>query len=191
MPKNNHEALIARNNSVDAGIDRYVTTNVTIGGVTYTPAQLKAVFQAHTTALQTSDGAHEAWQSEVLAATAAGKTPAAVYGSLRSYLVGLYGKTAVTTLAASGMTAPKTTTPTVAVKAAAAVKRSATRTARHTMGSNEKKKVTGNVAAIVVTPVTTTTTVSPTPVASAPTTTPAASPTTPTAPAGGAARATS
>ena len=178
MPPNNHEAIITRNNSVNAGIDRYITTNVTIGGTTYTPAQLKAVFQAQTTALQASISSHKAWQSDVLAANAAGKAVAGVYSSLRSYLIGLYGKTAVTTLAAFGMTPPKTTTPTVAVKAAAAVKRTATRSARHTMGSTEKKKVSGNVAGIVVTPVTTTTVATPT----VPTPTPSPAPA-PTAPA--------
>jgi hypothetical protein len=48
-------------------------------------------------------------------------------------------------LADFGMSAPKTTVPTVATKAAAAVKRSATRTARHTMGAVQTKEVTGGV----------------------------------------------
>ena len=150
----NQESFISRNNNVVAGIDKRITGNVTVGGVAYTPAQLKAVFQAQTTAFQTSEASHTQWQSDVLAAKAASKTADAAYISLRSYLVGQYGKTAVAVLADFGMSTPKTTAPTAVTKAAAVVKRTATRKARNTMGSVQKKGVKGDVTGIVVTPVT-------------------------------------
>jgi hypothetical protein len=148
------QSFISRNASVIAGIDKRITGNVTIGGVAYTPAQLKAVFQGQTTALQTSEAAHKQWQSDVLAAKAASKAADAAYSSLHSYLVGQYGKTAVADLADFGMSAPKTAAPKVVTKAAAAVKRTATRKARHTVGAVQKKAVKGDVTGVVLTPVT-------------------------------------
>ena|ERR1700677_1401288 len=53
-----------------------------------------------------------------------------------------------------GMQIPKVTGPqTVEAKALAKAKRAATRAARHTMGSVQKKAITGNVVAVTVTPV--------------------------------------
>jgi hypothetical protein len=164
MNNRNQPSIIVRNNNVNAGIDKRITANVTVGGTLYTPAQLKAAFQGQTTALQTSEASRKQWESDVVAAKAVSKTVDALYVSLRSYLVGQYGKTAVTVLADFGMSAPKTTVPTVAIKAAAAVKRTATRKARHTMGTVQKKEVTGGVTGVVITPVTS----APAPTATAP-----------------------
>jgi hypothetical protein len=93
------------------------------------------------------------------------------------------------------MTAPKAPgAKTVDAKAAATAKRSATRTVRHTMGSAQKKAITGNVVGIHVTPVmagptvttppaqpTTSAPVAPSPVTSTPTA-PAAGATSPVTP---------
>ena len=154
MSKNSQQSIIVRNNNVTAGIDKNITGNVTVGGVAYTPAQLKAAFQAQTTALQTSEAARKQWENDVVAAKAVNKTVNALYASFHSYLVGQYGKTAVAVLADFGMSTPKTTAPTAVTKAAAVVKRTATRKARNTMGSVQKKGVKGDVTGIVVTPVT-------------------------------------
>ena len=56
-------------------------------------------------------------------------------------------------LAVFGLAPRKTTTPTVQVLAAAAAKREATRKARNTMGSKQRKAVKGAVTGVVVTPV--------------------------------------
>ena len=154
MSNRTQQSIIVRNNNVTAGIDKHITGNVTVGGVVYTPAQLKAAFQGQTTALQTSEAARKQWENDVVAGKAVSKTVNALYASFQSYLVGQYGKTAVAVLADFGISAPKTTVPTVATKAVAAVKRTATRTARHTMGAVQKKGVKGDVTGVVVTPVT-------------------------------------
>jgi len=53
-----------------------------------------------------------------------------------------------------GMEIPKVTGPqTLEAKALAKAKRAATRAARHTMGSVQKKAITGNVVAVTMTPV--------------------------------------
>jgi len=58
-------------------------------------------------------------------------------------------------LADFGIQPPKVRVPlTVEAKAAAAAKRAATRAARHTMGSQQKKAVKGDVTGIVMTPIT-------------------------------------
>jgi hypothetical protein len=46
-------ARLARNTGVMAGIDKRITGSVTIDGVTYTPASLKAVFSDESTAITT------------------------------------------------------------------------------------------------------------------------------------------
>jgi hypothetical protein len=158
MSSKSHQALIARNGSIAAGIRQYVTTSVTIGGTLYSPSALQAVFDGHTTALKTADASYKKWLNDVVDANAAEATTNRVYVDLKRYLLGQYGAEAHAILNAFGIEAPKSTMPTVAVKAAATVKRKATRAARHTMGKNQKKAVTGNVTGIVVTPITAETT---------------------------------
>ena len=140
MVTRTQESIIVRNNNVNAGIDKHITANVTVGGAVYTPAELKAAFQGQTIVVQAGEESRKQWEGNVVAAKAVGTTVNALYASLHSYLVGLYGKTAVAVLADFGMSAPKVAVPTVATKAAAAVKRTATRKARHTMGTVQKKR---------------------------------------------------
>jgi hypothetical protein len=94
---------------------------------------------------------------------------------LRSALIAQYGKNANAILGDFGMNVPKTSgAKTVEAKATAAAKRTATRAARHTMGSEQKKNVTGNVVGITLTPV----------VAATPTPAPTVTPTPATPPSG-------
>jgi hypothetical protein len=154
MSANSQPSIIARNTSVSAGIDKHITTTVTVAGAQYTAAQLKAIFQAQSTAFVTASASHKQWLADVAASKAASKTANALYVALHSYLVGLYGKAALTVLNDFGMSAPKSTPATSATKAAAAIKSKATRAARHTMGAVQKKAVTGDVTGVVVTPIT-------------------------------------
>jgi hypothetical protein len=71
----------------------------------------------------------------------------------KAYLRVAFG-TSPDVLADFGLAPKARSTPTAATKAAAVVKRSATRAARHTMGSVQKKAVKGDVTGVVVTPVT-------------------------------------
>jgi hypothetical protein len=71
----------------------------------------------------------------------------------KAYLRVAFG-TSPDVLADFGLAPKARSTPTTATKAAAVVKRSATRAARHTMGGVQKKAVKGDVTGIVVTPVT-------------------------------------
>ena len=50
-----HVTLKNRDTSVMKGIDKHITTSFTIAGTTYTPAELKALFQSEITAIEASD----------------------------------------------------------------------------------------------------------------------------------------
>jgi hypothetical protein len=140
----NRSTIKNRNLSVAAGIDKHVPSPITVGGVVFAPADLKAVFTGHTAALDAADALHKQWTDQLVVADAAGEKAHATYQSLRSYLVGQYGNDANAVLHDFGMNTPKTKGPkTVQTKAAAAEKRAATRAARHTMGKNQKKGITG------------------------------------------------
>jgi hypothetical protein len=151
VSRKNKVSIKARNTSVEAGIDKYVTGNLTLGGVTYTPATLKAVFTDQSTALDRSDALHQQWIDQVQATNSAGAKADAVYELLRSYVISQYGKQANTVLGAFGMPVPKTPgARTPAAKVAAAEKAKATRKIRNTMGSVQKKAHKGTIEVPVV-----------------------------------------
>lgn len=144
----NRAALKARNINLSAGIDKHVPAATVIGGVTYDPPALKAVFAAQTAALDAADGLHKQWTDQLQVADAAGAKANKVYLLLRSYLIGQHGDDANAILNDFGINVPKPKGPkTVEKKAEAAAKRLATRAARHTMGKVQKKAVTGVTAA--------------------------------------------
>ena len=152
--KTNSTTLKARDTSVMAGIDRHITASITINGTAYTPAALKAVFQSQITAIEANQALHKQLSDGVASAKALAKTVDNMFHLLRSALIAQYGKNANAVLNDFGMIVPKTAGPrTVDAKATAKAKRTATRTARHTMGVVQKKAVTGNVVGITVTPV--------------------------------------
>jgi hypothetical protein len=140
-----------------AGIDKHITGNVTIGGVSYTPATLKKVFLDENTAIDSAESLQKQWQDQVLATKAAKAQANAAYHSLRTFLIGQYGSKANTVLNDFGMTVPKRGTTTVAKKAAAAEKRAATRAVRNTKGPVQKKAQKG----VIEVPVQATTTIVP------------------------------
>jgi hypothetical protein len=158
VANNNRPSTVARNTSVMAGIDKHITGNVTIGGVSYTPATLKQVFSDENTAIAATDALHKELKDQVQANKQTRVNANLVYALLRSYLIGQYGKQANAVLGDFGMTAPKSTgAKTLKSKTAGATKRTATRQVRNTMGSVQKKKVKG----VVEVPVKAVTTITP------------------------------
>jgi hypothetical protein len=155
-----------------AGTAKVLTsaTSVTFLGSSFTPAQITSKLQSIVTLRSDVDTAKAATKAKL--AAEASQLPA-LHGFMtayESYLRGVYGSQP-DVLAEFGLQPKKVRTPaTVASKAAAVAKRTATRAARHTMGSVQKKAVKGDVTGVVVVPVTS---------ASAPT---VATPSNPTAP---------
>ena len=155
-----------------AGTAKYLTstTSVMLEGSLSTPAQITSKLQSIVTLRSDVVTAKAATKGKV--AAEASQLPAlrGFMTAFESYLRGAYGSQP-DVLADFGLQPRKVSTPaTAATKAAAVVKRTATRAARHTMGSVQKKAVKGDVTGVVVVPVTS---------ASAPT---VATPSNPTAP---------
>ena len=149
-----HGTLKNRDTSVMKGIDKHLTTNFTIAGTTYTPAELKALFQSEITAIEASDALRKSLTDSVQNVKTVGATVKEAYLLLRGGLITLYGRKANAVLNDFGMQIPKASGPqTVEAKALAKAKSAATRVARHTLGSAQKKAVTGNVVGITTTPV--------------------------------------
>ncbi len=161
MANTNKPTVKTRNTGVMAGIDKDITAPIKLGGTTYTPAELKAVFQAHNTAIDAASALHKQWSDSVQTMDAAAAKADSLFHLLRGALIAQYGPNANAALEAFGMTAPKPRgVKTVKTKAAAVDKTIATRAARHTMGPQQKKLVKGAPAASpspAVTPTTTST----------------------------------
>ncbi len=148
MATPNRSSLKTRNAGVAAGIDLHIVAPIMIGGEVFTPLQLKAVFAAHSAALDAADALRKQWTDQLVVAATAGARTSATHRYLRSYIVGVFGDGAHTILNDFGMNAPKPRGPqTVKMKAEAVDKRAATRVARHTMGKKQKKAVIGATAA--------------------------------------------
>lgn len=172
----NRPSVLTLFTSVQAGIDKHITGNVTLGSVAYTTATLKAVFALAITAITAAEALHQQWTDAVASAHTAEATANALLELLRNYVISQFGKTANAVLGDFGMTAPKAPGPkTVAAKATAAAKAAATRKVRGTKGSQQKKQLKGTVEV----PVTAVTTITPAAAASATTTTTPAATTAP------------
>jgi hypothetical protein len=157
--------------SVQAGIDKHLAAGVTLGGVTYTAAGLKAVFALAITTMTAAEALHTQWTDAVATAHSAEANANAAYELLRNYVISQFGKTANAVLGDYGMSVPQPPGPkTAAAKAVGAAKSAATRKIR---GST--KQLTGTMEV----PVTAVTTVSPVSPASATTSTTTAASTAP------------
>jgi hypothetical protein len=181
--KNNGKGqVVAFAKQLIAGADKHLakTTQVAFAGGSFTPDQITSKLQAIVDLRTGVEAAKATTKAKIAVETA--DTPAlrTFMRAFVSYVKVAYG-TSPDVLADFGLN-PKARAPlTVEAKAAAAAKRTATRAARHTMGTKQKKAIKGAVTGIVVTPITAS---SPTVTAPSSPTAPATStgPTAPTAP---------
>jgi hypothetical protein len=118
--------------------------------VTYTPASLEALFQSWLAAAAAVAPAKAQWQAAVLAEHALRKTVQAVWTALEAYARNQYAATPAT-LTDFGYTPKKIGEKDPATLVAAAKKSLATRATRHTLGSVQKKDITGATSAPEVT----------------------------------------
>ena len=141
-PKN---ILIIQVTALIAGINKNYAagTKVTIAGVQYTAAQLTSALQALVTLLTDVTTAEAVYKAKLAAETAQAPPILALVQATKAYVRATVGNQP-DVLVDYGMLPRKPRTPlTVAEKAAAVVKRNATREARHTMGKKQKKAITG------------------------------------------------
>jgi hypothetical protein len=138
-----------------AGTSKHLAnvTQVMVAGGSFTPTQVTERLQALVN-LRTDVDAAKASTKAKLAAEKTDMAPLRTFmGAFVTFVKAAYG-TSPDVLADFGLH-PKARTPqTVEAKTAAAAKRKATRAARQTMGSKQKKRVKGAVVGITVTPVT-------------------------------------
>ena len=128
-----------------AGINKSSTpaAKATIAGVQYTSAQLTTALQVVVTLFTDVDAAEAAYKAALAAETAQAPPILALVQATKAYVRATVGNQQ-DVLVDYGMVPRKIPAPlTVAEKAAAVVKRDATRKARNTMGSKQKKAVTG------------------------------------------------
>jgi hypothetical protein len=114
------------------GVDAHLanTGTLTINGEQFTPATLKAVFQADIDAMGETDATRTALKAKVQVAKAARTRAALVRKALRAFLIGQFGPGAVQLLEDFGFPVPKAPGPKTAKQKAAATAKSAATKAR-------------------------------------------------------------
>jgi hypothetical protein len=124
-----------------------------VGGVTSTVAGVTGLMQAFVDNRDAVEVSKAATKAKIETERVQSPAQLAVIRAFETVVRGTFGNSA-DVLADFGLAPPKARTPmTAEEKAVAAAKRKATRTARHTMGKNQKKSVQGSVTAkLVVTP---------------------------------------
>jgi hypothetical protein len=128
-------------------------TSLTFGGTTLKTADLIGILQARIDARNTAVSTRATWQTNVKADHDEREKTAAIVAGLRQALH-VWFSGSIDALADFGLKPRKVRVTTPEQKQAAAAKAKATRAARHTMGSQQKKAVKGDVTGIAVTPIT-------------------------------------
>ncbi|HEY5239948.1 MAG TPA: hypothetical protein VIJ22_00720 [Polyangiaceae bacterium] len=146
-------------------------TIITLNAVDYTPASLMALFQSFIDLADATVTARASWLLAVQKEAALLTRIMGVLSALKAYVTLKFGPGAVDTQADFGFSPRKVVVMTAAEKTASAAKAKATRAARHTMGSDQKKAVTGASVAEPISPATTTTNPAPAVTPQAPATT--------------------
>jgi hypothetical protein len=171
--KKNKSATVARMQSMIQGLQKHnANAEFTLQSKTFTTGALVTLFQGLVDAITKVNAAEAATTVAVAAAGEQQAQTEHVYTSLKQNLQGTHGPDAQT-LGDYGLAPRKTPAPlTAAEKAAAAVKRDATRKARGTKGTKQRAAIKGDVTGVIVTPITATPATTPTqPAAASPATT--------------------
>ena len=152
--KTNRTSNTARDAQVIAGIEKHLknVSNLPSAGSTVAPADLVKLLQSGIEAANATSTARAHWHATVAAERALNTKLSLAVRGLRQYVIHAFGS-ASPVLADFGFLPDKRATRTPEQKAAAAMKAKATRQARHTMGSVQKKAVKGDVTAVVMTPI--------------------------------------
>jgi hypothetical protein len=138
-----------------AGTSKHLANvgQLTFASASYTAAEVTAQLQALVQLRADVDAAEAATKAKRAAMHADMPARRAFLEAFVAYVKATFSKSP-DVLADFGLTPKKApTTPTVDAKAAAAAKRAATRAARNTMGSKQRKAVKGDVTAVVITPI--------------------------------------
>jgi hypothetical protein len=137
-----------------AGMDAQFakTSTLSFASSTFTQPKVVAQLQLLVSLRADVDEARAALAAKLAAERAQLAALKAFMNDLTAFLMATFSRSP-DVLATFGLAPRKTTTPTVQTLAAAAAKREATRKARGTMGSRQRRAVKGAVTGVVVTPV--------------------------------------
>ena len=154
-----------------AGTTKHFSTvsMLAFGNGSFTPAQVEAFLQTLIDLRTAVQQAQSVAKAKIVAEAAQAPSLRSQMAAYVAFVKATFGSTP-DTLADFGLKPRKAPTPlTVEQKATAAAKRKATRAARHTMGSKQKKDVKGTITTIVTSPTAPASTpVAPSPVVTAP-----------------------
>jgi hypothetical protein len=139
-----------------AGTNKHLAsvTQVMVAGGSFTPAQVISQLQAIVTLRSDVETAKAATKAKLATEKADMPELRVFLDAFVTFVKAAFG-TSPDALADFGLHPKKAKAPaTVTAKAAAAAKREATRKARNTMGSQQRKLVKGDVTGVIVTPIT-------------------------------------
>jgi hypothetical protein len=144
----NKAATINTNRQAIAGMQKHFASTPTfvLDGAPTTPTDAIATLQGANDAIDRAAAAEKAFHDAVTAKNAAIAKGSALVGALKTLVKSQVGSTQGV-LNDFGFSNPARQTPDEATKAAAVVKRAATRAARHTMGKRQKAPIKGVVQA--------------------------------------------
>jgi hypothetical protein len=147
-------SLVTRAQQLSAGVSKHLgsMTQVVFTGGPYTSAQITSKLQSIVTLRADVDAAKATTKAKVAAERADAPSLGIFVDALVSYVKVTFGGQP-DVLADFGINLKARTPLTVEQKAAAAAKRAATRAARKTMGTQQRKAVKGAVTGVVVTPI--------------------------------------
>ena len=148
--RRNLTKLLASEASLAEGVQQHLATaaSITAADQTMTPAQAIAILKARAIAINANIQARVDWHDAVKKQDAELASTDEFVAGLVLVVRGMYaGAPAI--LADFGQTPRKVTALTAQQKAEAALKRAATRVARHTMGPKQKAAIKGTVPAPV------------------------------------------
>ncbi len=167
-------SLLTRVRGLIAGTQKHPPSGpLTLGGTSFTEATLVQALQGLSDALAQVDAAKANWKDALTRLSGVKATALPLLRAYEGWVIATSGN-APALLADYGMTPRKVPVPLTSDQSVvAATKRAATRAARHTMGSKQKKAVKGPVTGVVMTPIpatapSATTTVSPSAPAASP-----------------------
>lgn len=146
---------VTRATQLIAGVHKHLAnqTQIRFAGGTFTPDQITTKLQSVVNLRADVDAAKAATKAKVAAERADTPSLRTFTGALVAFVKATFGDSPEV-LADFGITLKARAPQTAQAKTAAAAKRAATRAARHTMGSKQKKSVKGAVTGITLTPVT-------------------------------------
>jgi hypothetical protein len=153
--KNTKGQVTALAKQLIAGTAKHLagTTQVALLGGSFTPDQITSKLQLFVTLRSDVDASKATTKAKIANEVAQMPALRAFMSAFESFVKAAFGSSP-DVLTDFGIS-PKARTPlTVEAKAAAAAKRAATRAARHTVGSNQKKGIKGDVTGVLVTPIT-------------------------------------